>query len=175
MCTSHSFSSSASICDSSSQWFSSSYSSVVYWNSVLLRLLTKVVIAWRRYMAGHVHYYQRFSGPMWNGSVLSPGYTNPRGTVHVTAGSGGPPGFQSCKGLTSTVCYGDAHPYTYGRLTVHNATDLTWEEVSNGCVSSAPGCTEDHTEQPGDVVDTWHVHQDHHGPFQIPGRQQRPR
>ena len=77
------------------------------------------------YWAGHVHYYQTFDGPMHNGSVISLGTDNPDGPIHVCTGSGGPPGYQTCKGLTSKTCYGDEHPYSYGRLTVHNATDLT--------------------------------------------------
>ena len=43
-----------------------------------------------------------------------------------------------------------AQPYSYTRLTAHNATDLTWEQVSNA---------------DGSVIDRWEMHQDKHGAF----------
>lgn len=44
-------------------------------------------------------------------------------------------------------------PYSYTRLTVYNATDLLWEQISN---------------KDSSVVDSWTVHQDKHGQFPIP-------
>ena len=102
------------------------------------------------YWAGHVHFYQRFSGPMWQGQVISNGTDNPNGVLHVTSGNGGPPGTQPCTGLTYEKCHSD---YSYTRLTIHNDTDLLWEQLSN---------------QNNTVVDSWTIHQSRHGPFPIP-------
>ena len=41
-------------------------------------------------------------------------------------------------------------PYSYTRLTAHNATDLLWEQVSNADNS---------------IIDSWVLHQEQHGPF----------
>jgi hypothetical protein len=101
------------------------------------------------YWAGHVHFYQRFNGPIWNGSLVKNGggYHNPVGPIHVTSGSGGPPAAQNCENLDALKCYGG---YSYTRLTIDNSTDLLWEQIANN--GSA-------------VVDSWTLHQSRHGPF----------
>eukprot|EP01051_Picozoa_sp_SAG22_P019237 SAG22_NODE_3491_length_1683_cov_1.743687_2_plen_116_part_00 len=48
------------------------------------------------YLAGHLHFYQRFDGALRRGMVVSNGTVNPRGPIHVTTGSGGPPKGTSC-------------------------------------------------------------------------------
>jgi hypothetical protein len=115
------------------------------------------------YWAGHIHFYQTFDGPVRGGKVLMDGFNNPTGTVHVCSGNGGPPSPSSC----SQYCHGAgsggrqwkdcakciAQPYSYTRLTAHNATDLTWEQVSNA---------------DGSIIDTWQLHQDKHGKFPTP-------
>lgn len=111
------------------------------------------------YWAGHIHFYQTFDGPLRNGKVLSNGTHNPDGVIHVCTGNGGPPSPSSCKqycgsGGKTRVWAGCnkciALPYSYTRITMHNATDLLWEQYSN---------------KDGTLIDSWTIHQDHHGPF----------
>ena len=112
------------------------------------------------YWAGHVHYYSRFSGPIFMGRVLSNGTHNPRGTIHVTSGNAGPPALSPCTCDTYNATVGSQHclicisqPYSYTRLTAYNATDLKWEQISN----------KDST-----IIDSWTLHQEKHGPFPTP-------
>ena len=107
----------------------------------------------------HIHFYQTFDGPVRNGKVLMDGTHNPTGTVHVCSGNGGPPSPSSCedycqKGAGKREWAGCKmciqQPYSYTRLTAHNATDLLWEQVSNADNS---------------IIDTWSIHQDKHGAF----------
>jgi len=113
------------------------------------------------YWAGHIHFYQTFDGPVRNGKVLMNGTHNPNGTVHVCSGNGGPPSPSSClqyckagkngrKWAHCKTCIG--LPYSYTRLTVYNATDLLWEQISN---------------KDNSIVDSWTIHQDKHGPFPL--------
>lgn len=102
------------------------------------------------YWAGHIHFYQTFHGPLRGGKLVSNGTVNPHGVIHVCSGNGGPPGPSKCP---QTAVYKTciSQPYSYTRLTVHNATDLTWAQVSN---------------DKSEVIDSWTLHQDSHGPFQ---------
>ena len=61
------------------------------------------------YWAGHVHYYSRFSGPIFMGRVLSNGTHNPRGTIHVTSGNAGPPALSPCTCDTYNATVGSQH------------------------------------------------------------------
>eukprot|EP01047_Picozoa_sp_COSAG01_P065129 COSAG01_NODE_8745_length_2674_cov_2.404660_2_plen_96_part_00 len=80
---------------------------------------------------------------------MSQGTYNPKGVIHVCTGNGGPPSPSGCPGgNVDKKCIQD--PYSYTRLTVYNATDLLWEQVSN---------------KDSSVIDSWTVHQDHHGKF----------
>eukprot|EP01047_Picozoa_sp_COSAG01_P075486 COSAG01_NODE_12950_length_1658_cov_1.843489_3_plen_102_part_00 len=83
-------------------------------------------------------------------------FVNPRVTVHVTTGNGGPPSadnfcedpsLPSCR-LASTR--NQTAAFGYGRLTVHNATHLTYEQFNNG---------------DGRLWDRFTVVQQQHGPF----------
>merc|ERR1712096_406206 len=38
------------------------------------------------YWAGHIHFYETFHGPLKAGKVISDGYNNPKGVVHVCSG-----------------------------------------------------------------------------------------
>ena len=114
------------------------------------------------YWAGHVHYYQTFDGPLYAGALVGdapPGasaYDNPPGVLHVCSGNGGPPSPSSCDGLADRNCI--AQPYSYTRLVAHNATDLSWVQISNA---------------DGSVIDEWTVHQEKHGPFPVPAAASR--
>ena len=104
------------------------------------------------YWAGHIHYYQTFSGPLWGGKLLSHGTHNPDGVVHACSGNGGPPTKSPCSqynasGKNSKLCIDT--PFSYTRLTIHNQTDLRWQQISNSDNS---------------VIDEWVLHQEHHGP-----------
>ena len=106
------------------------------------------------YWAGHIHFYNRFAGPLYKGVVIANGTTNPAGPMYACTGNGGPPSAMGCTcekpGLCETCIQA---PYSYTRLTVHNATDLLWEQISN----------KDNT-----VIDTWTMYQEKHGEFPIP-------
>ena len=106
------------------------------------------------YWAGHIHFYNRFDGPVYKGHVIANGTYNPAGPIHSCTGNGGPPSPSHCTckeaGLCTT-CVQD--PYSYTRLTVWNKTDLLWEQISN---------------RDNSVVDTWTIHQEKHGEFPIP-------
>ena len=109
------------------------------------------------YWAGHAHYYMRFDGPLWNGTLVPDASThNPKGTLHVNTGNGGPPGHvpnEQCEALHGAKCIG--LPYSYSRVTIHNATDLSWEQVANN--GSA-------------IIDSWTIHQEQHGHHTPPTR-----
>lgn len=98
--------------------------------------------------AGHIHFYQTFHGPLKDGKLVSEGTHNPKGVIHVCSGNGGPPSPSSCSGHTDKLCI--AQPYSYTQLVAHNATDLTWKQISN---------------KDNSVIDEWVLHQDSHGPF----------
>jgi hypothetical protein len=91
---------------------------------------------------------------VYKGRVIENGYVNPKGTVHLCTGNGGPPSASKCTcqdNQECTTCVGD--PYSYTRLTLFNATDLLWEQISNADNS---------------IIDSWRMHQDTHGKFPIP-------
>jgi hypothetical protein len=112
------------------------------------------------YWAGHIHYYSRFTGPVYMGRVLHNGTHNPRGTIHATSGNAGPPALSACTcdrhnntvgGQQCEICI--SQPYSYTRLTAFNATDLLWEQISN---------------KDSSIIDSWTLHQENHGRFPIP-------
>ena len=101
------------------------------------------------YWAGHIHFYQTFHGPLKDGKLIGNGTHNPNGVIHVCSGNGGPPSPTACSSHpASKTCI--SQPYSYTQLVAHNATDLTWRQISN---------------KDNSVVDEWVIHQDHHGPF----------
>ena len=96
------------------------------------------------------------------GKVVMNGTRNPSATVHVLSGNGGPPSPTQCVQYCGDgggardwagckVCI--QQPYSYTRLTAHNATDLLWEQVSNADSS---------------IIDSWVLHRDKHGAFPAP-------
>ena len=102
----------------------------------------------------HIHFYNRFDGPVYKGKVIENGYHNPKGPIHSCTGNGGPPSPSRCSCQDNhecTLCVNK--PYSYTRLTAFNATDLLWEQVDNSDSS---------------VIDSWTMHQDTHGKFPIP-------
>ena len=107
------------------------------------------------YWSGHWHWYERFHGPLRWGRVIENGTHNPRGVIHAISGNGGPPNIQGCPSQAAGYRYHTCvEAPSYTRLIAHNATDLEWQQVRNN--DSA-------------VVDSWTIHQDHHGgPFPPP-------
>jgi hypothetical protein len=112
------------------------------------------------YWAGHIHFYETFTGPISKNRVVGKGTHNPKAVIHVCSGNGGPPSPTNCKGPNYCTkpdnclkCI--SQPYSYTRLTAYNRTDLLWEQVSNEAGSA--------------VIDSWVVHQDNHGKFPPPG------
>ena len=52
--------------------------------------LVFVFVLLQIYWAGHVHFYNRFEGPIWKGAIIANGTHNPAGTLHSCSGNGGP-------------------------------------------------------------------------------------
>ena len=100
-------------------------------------------------------------GPTGNGgAVLQKNYTNPRVTVHVTTGNGGPPGKDSfCADSNGPPCNisstnVQSTEFSYGRITAHNASHFTFQQLFNSN---------------GSVLDEFTIIQDTHGPFDQTG------
>jgi hypothetical protein len=118
------------------------------------------------YLAGHWHYYESLYpaeiGADGNGGkVLQNNYTNPRVTVHVTTGNGGPPavdtfcedpGLPSCRIASTNV---QSSEFGYGRITAHNKTHFTFQQFLN---------------TNGSLLDEFTLIQDTHGPFDPSGK-----
>jgi hypothetical protein len=90
------------------------------------------------YLAGHWHYYES----LWpatdgttgaGGKVLKKSYVNPKKTIHVTTGNGGPPGktafadYGGSIGMTNK----QSEEFGYGRLVAHNSSHLTYKQIQN--------------------------------------------
>eukprot|EP01065_Artemidia_motanka_P019005 TRINITY_DN2242_c0_g1_i1.p1 TRINITY_DN2242_c0_g1~~TRINITY_DN2242_c0_g1_i1.p1 ORF type:complete len:772 (+),score=296.86 TRINITY_DN2242_c0_g1_i1:54-2318(+) len=116
------------------------------------------------YLAGHWHYYESMfplkKGPSSCLSCAVPvqkDFVQPNVTVHVTTGNGGPPGKDSfckdgkgapdCGSIPATRRQTDE--FSYGRMTVHNRTHLTFQQFFNAN---------------GSVFDEWTIVQSNH-PF----------
>jgi hypothetical protein len=116
------------------------------------------------FIAGHWHYYES----LWPGKTgtdtckvclqpLAKDFNNPRGTVHITSGNGGPPGKDNfrehcpgsdCGSIPATRK--QTTDYGYGRIVVHNASVLEFTQYQNADQS---------------VFDHFVVTQNNHGPF----------
>jgi len=114
------------------------------------------------YLAGHWHYYESL-WPAQNGATGSGGapiqknFINPKTTVHVTTGNGGPPGADTfnedcpgpdCGSIKATRVQSNA--FGYGKLIAHNATHLEYKQILNNDSS---------------VFDMFMLIQQQHGPF----------
>ena len=116
------------------------------------------------FMAGHWHYYES----LWPGTrgsescqaCLEPvqkDFIDPKGTVHITSGNGGPPGLDSfrehcpgedCGRIAATRLQSLA--FGYGRLVAYNATTLEWTQFNSSNSK---------------IVDNFVIQQAAHGPF----------
>eukprot|EP00041_Stephanoeca_diplocostata_P041521 m.8228 g.8228 ORF g.8228 m.8228 type:complete len:350 (+) comp6141_c0_seq2:1542-2591(+) len=119
------------------------------------------------FMAGHWHYYESlYPGVKGTAECLSclqptqKNFVNPKGTIHVTTGNGGPPGKDSftehcpgedCGNITSTRA--QTTEFGYGRLVVHNSSHAEFTQYFN-----ANGSVFDHFV----VVQTTHKPFDQH-------------
>ena len=116
------------------------------------------------FMAGHWHYYESL-WPTTGGTPDCPAcavpvqtnFTDPRGTVHITTGNGGPPGLDSfhehcpgadCGSIPATRRQSLA--FGYGRIVAHNASVLEFTQLANAN---------------GSVVDHFTITQSRHGGF----------
>jgi len=107
------------------------------------------------HLQAHVHSYERmwpvYNETVCNGTGSNP-YNNPCAPVHIVSGSAG------CQERTEPFLP-HPHPYSafhsqdygYSRMTVHNATHLYIEQVSD--------------DQEGKVIDKMMVVKDTHGPY----------
>jgi len=112
------------------------------------------------YLSGHWHYYQSFwpMGVPQHGTGASPqqeSFENPRSTVHILTGNGGPPGKDTMNSPSPALRLG-SNKYGYGRITAYNSSHLQFEQVLNGY---------DGEGEPGEVMDAFMVVQTVHGPF----------
>lgn len=101
------------------------------------------------YAYGHVHAYQS-TWPIKNGSLTKASLDSPDAPVHVLTGAAGPPGVPETFSLPPPWSRSTASLWSYGRVTCHNATHLTYEHVRN---------------TDGVVIDSWTIFQPRHGPF----------
>ena len=114
------------------------------------------------FIAGHWHYYeslwpQEIGTSGSGGKPYQKSFDNPRTTVHVTNGNGGPPSPDNFCEDPSTLpsctipsTRKQTSEYSYSRLVVHNATHLDIETYLN---------------KDGSLFDTFTVVQEKHGPF----------
>eukprot|EP01064_Diplonema_japonicum_P020458 TRINITY_DN2991_c1_g1_i2.p1 TRINITY_DN2991_c1_g1~~TRINITY_DN2991_c1_g1_i2.p1 ORF type:complete len:756 (+),score=271.88 TRINITY_DN2991_c1_g1_i2:58-2268(+) len=116
------------------------------------------------YVAGHWHYYESLypatSGKASCKTCAEPtqdNFDSPKVTVHVTSGNGGPPGKDSftedcpgpdCGHIPATRK--QTTEFSYGRITAHNTTHLTFQQFFNSN---------------GSLFDSWTIYQPNHGPF----------
>ncbi|KAL8620015.1 hypothetical protein ACOMHN_015297 [Nucella lapillus] len=103
----------------------------------------------------HEHSYERlwpvYDTKVYNGSEAEP-YTNPGAPVHIITGSAGCS--EKHNPFNKTTAPWSAFrsvDYGYTRMTVHNASHLYMEQVSD--------------DQEGKIVDSMWLKKDHHGPY----------
>ena len=84
------------------------------------------------YFAGHTHHYER-TFPVVRGAATQRDYQQPRGTVHIQSGIAGTgPGDEFSVPQQEWEAFRDTrYVPTYGRLTLHNATHATYEQLYN--------------------------------------------
>jgi len=117
------------------------------------------------FTVGHEHNYES----MWPTRNLQPvqkDFEQPRAPIYVVDGAGGAP---------TLDLFGGPGPFTrlqdsswgWGRVTVHNASHLTYERVQNDrCRQQCQAAECPECGLPaGAVLDAWTVHQPSHGPF----------
>lgn len=117
------------------------------------------------FTAGHEHNYES----MWPTRNLQPvqkNFEQPQAPIYVVDGAGGAPALDLFGGPGPFTRLQDSS-WGWGRVTVHNASHLTYERVQNDrcrqqCqASECPACGL----PAGAVLDSWTVHQLNHGPF----------
>lgn len=103
------------------------------------------------YFAGHTHHYER-SYPVKNSTLMQSDYIEPRATVHVQSGIAGVDGYDgfSLPAQPYTAFRDEQYNPSFGRLTVHNETHATFQQLyaANGT-----------------VMDEFTIVQHSHGPF----------
>jgi hypothetical protein len=102
------------------------------------------------YAYGHIHSYESTWPVGPNGTVPKQSLDSPLAPVHVLTGAAGPPGTPETFSLPAPFTRKTLSVWSYGRVTVWNASHLTYEHVIN---------------TNGSVYDTWTIVQPNHGPF----------
>lgn len=82
------------------------------------------------YLAGHVHAYESLFPVGPNGSVPATSFASPRAPVHVLTGAGGPPGDPDTF-VPTPYSRRTLSAWSYSRVTIHNATAFSFEQVFN--------------------------------------------
>jgi len=122
------------------------------------------------HLCGHEHNYES-TWPSIGMKPLQTDFINPQGPIYVVEGAGGAPALDLFGGPAPFTRKQDSS-WGYGRITVHNATHLTYQRIANrlckdSCqASNCPPCPW----APGDVTDEWTVVQASHGPFAAAAR-----
>ena len=111
---------------------------------------------------GHDHFYQS-NWPVAQSKAAGTSFIAPRAPVHVLSGAGAAPAFGAERpaaggggggggGAVPDYVRATISRWSYSRLTAHNASHLTFEQVDN---------------INGTVLDTWTIVQPNHGPFTV--------
>jgi hypothetical protein len=87
------------------------------------------------------------------GKVLKKSYVNPKKTIHVTTGNGGPPSATAFSGYGGSIGMTNkqSEAFGYGRLVAHNSSHLTYKQIQN---------------KDGAVFDSFVLVKDTHPPFE---------
>jgi len=106
---------------------------------------------------GHDHFYQS-NWPVAQGKAVGKSFVEPRAPVHVLSGAGAAPAFGAewpaagGGGETPDYVRATISRWSYSRLTAHNASHLSFQQVDN---------------INGTVLDAWTIVQHNHGPFAV--------
>lgn len=83
------------------------------------------------YFAGHNHNYET-TYPVYNGSTVGKkSYTEPAAPIHILSGSAGPPEWDLFGAGAEWTREPRIIANTYSRMTLHNASYATFEQVAN--------------------------------------------
>ena len=124
------------------------------------------------FLAGHYHEYESL-WPSYNGVPTQKNFTNPRATVHVTAGNGGAPGPDHFTSVVNrTLVNRTKLPASRRRLDGGNATENAYVSVSNSAgylrltLSNRSSATVEYVlASDSSVFDRFAVDASEHGPF----------
>jgi acid phosphatase type 7 len=101
------------------------------------------------YFAGHIHAHESLY-PLYNDTCMGRSFEDPKATVHILGGAAGAPGIVDTFGTPSPCTRATLAEWSYGAITVHNSTHLTYEHFFNSNNT---------------LFDSFTIVQTNHGPF----------